>query len=279
MSSSDVQFGRQYRLDVGDRRFEGTDSTALKITFEVERDSKRYPNKCAISLYNLARPTIHALQANGNLPVRLEVGYRRPGLSQIFFGELRRVTTRIEKTETITPLFGGDATTPLSTATIARTFPKGTPIGSVLEALVTSLGLGTGNLRPVAAAKFAGRTLSRALTISGGTADELQEFTRSYGLSWSVQAGAFTIQDIGAPVPVTSGVLLNKESGLLDSPTVDPKTKNVSGKAFLQPALLPGAAFEVDSEFVQGRYIAGKTKHSGDWSSNDWHVEFEGKPL
>lgn len=276
--SNDVQFGRAYRLDVGPYRFESKGTLGLRLQFSVERDQKRFPNKCAITISNLSRDTIHALQSNGALPVRLEVGYRKPGLSQIFFGELRRVTTRVSKTEVETTLFGGDATAALSTSTISRTFPKNTTLVAVLDALVGSLGVGKGNMQAVDAI-LAGRRISRALTISGGTADELQAFTRTHGLSWSIQDGAFALVNVEDPVPATRGILLNSNSGLVDSPSVDPKTKHVSGKCFLQPALLPGVAFEVASEFVKGRYLAVKTRHTGDWASNDWFVEFEGKPL
>lgn len=267
-------------MAVGDREFASKGDYALRIAFDVERTKTRFPNTAKIEIWNLKLDTARELQSKGALAVRLEVGYENAGLSQIFFGELRRIWNRREGgTDLVTALFGGDATTPLTASTIARTFPKGTPIGSVLETLVAALKLGTGNLRPVAAAKLQGRVLPRALSLSGSVAEELQDFTRSFGLEWSIQDGAFTITEIGDPIPGTVGPLISPTSGLVESPSIDPKTKHVTGKCLMKPTLLPGATFKVESEFVSGQYVAVKTKHSGDWAAQEWYTEFEGKPI
>lgn len=269
-------FNRAFRVEVGDREF--SNANALRFTFSVERDGKLTPNACTVSLYNLAETTRHDLEAQTFIPVRVQVGYETGG-GQIFLGGLRTAESTRNGADWITEVRGGDGEKEILQARVAKTFAKGASYKVVLTALVDALGVKRGNLGSLEAPALlsSGATsLAKALTVRGGVAEELEALTRSLGLEWSIQDGAFQVAASGQPAQ-TQSVVLSADSGLIGVPSVD-KDGLVSGTALLIPDLLPGRTFRVESERVTGNLVCTKTVHSGDSESTEWYVHFTGKP-
>lgn len=274
-------FNRKLLLELDTLKIESqAGKLGLRVTFDIERDTKPYPNNATISIYNLTRPSFEALASKPEITGRLEAGYEE-NIQQIFFGSLRRARTTREGTDWVTTCDLGDGEAELAQATISKSWSKGTPIGTVLQDFAAALGLGLGNVAQFLASQTAGGTiLTQPLTVSGPVSEELSAFTRSVGLSWSIQDGALQLLDLAMPYAPGTAVLLKPDTGLIGAPRldVDSDTKKTLcvARSLLQPELVPGSLFVVESEFVNGQFAARKTKHIGDTAGQDWYVDVEG---
>lgn len=225
-------FIRAYRLNVGGIDIDasqGVGLRSLRLQFSVERDDKRHPNNCELRLYNLTKAHQAALAKAPEVRVRLEAGYVGE-LGTIFDGDLRSARTKKEGTEYVTTISGGDGEKKIRTARINKTFSPGTPVSTVIGELGKALGVGAGNLREFSGAQLANgsKTLTRSLTLSGPVFDELEHFSRSCGLRWSVQDSALQLRYEGLPVADRRGPLLRPDSGLVGELEVETKTSKKS---------------------------------------------------
>lgn len=301
-------FQRAYRLNIGSVEIDARDGVgldSLRIAFSVQRDVTRHPNNAEISVYNLTPSHRAALAKQPSVRVRLEAGYVGD-LGVVFDGDLRSARTQKEGADFITRASGGDGLTQCRTARINRTFAAGTPVSTVLAALAKSLGVGVGNLKDFGGVSLANgsKTLTRSLTLSGATFDELEHVTRSCGLRWSVQDSALQIREVGQPVGDRQGPLLRADTGLIGQVSVETVvagaesvkglvktnkkltgegftagTVKVSGLCLLRPDLIPGVPFRVESDVFTGNLVCVATVHAGDSHSTDqWCVEWTGRP-
>lgn len=321
MIPPDALFRRSFRLTVGNKQFGSVDAERpLSFTFSVQRDKTLTPNNANVLLYNLSADTRAELeelsggfgQGTGKLarhklsstvrkkpkkskagvafapadatgvPVRIEVGYGEH-IGQIFFGVLRKVSSWKQGSEWLTQISGGDAEHSITTAKISQTFVKGTPVTSVVRALVGTLGVGAGGLDAtlraleVTGLLTGGVTLQKALTMHGDSATELEQLMRSCGFEWAIADGNFYAGPVGTPTLPGQGPLLTPETGLLDTPQIDKNGKLV-GRALMNPDLLPGRPFRVESSRVTGTFLCSKTQHKGSTApgGGSWDVEFVG---
>lgn len=286
-------FQRAYRLTVGDIQMDalrGVGLNALRIAFSIERDIKRHPNNCEISVYNLTASHRAALAKLASVRVRLEAGYV-DDVGTLFDGDLRSARSVTEGTEKVTRVSGGDGESKCRSARINKTFAKGTPVGTVLNELGKALGVGPGNLRDFTGATLSNgsKVLTRSLTLSGAVFDEMEHVTRSCGLQWSVQDSALQIREAGLPVGDRQGPLLRKDSGLIGEVEVETVAKaepgfaagslKVSGVCLLRGDLIPGVSFRVESEAFTGNLVCTATVHRGDSHAVDsWGIEWTGRP-
>jgi hypothetical protein len=278
-----TEFRRAFKIQVGDVEISSAGAAALRCVFSVERDTQPYPNAATLAIYNLNPDHRAALNAKPELSCRIEAGYV-DAAQQIFLGNVRRGRTTRSGPDWITTLEAGDGEKQLATARVNVSFTTGTPVTTVLTYLASALGLPFSLASVFAsAATNAGKTLRAPLTLSGSAAEELRQFTRSVGLSWSVQDGALVVLANAEPYTQIEGPVISPATGLIESASleVDDKTKKtiVTGKALLLPDLVPGRKFVVESSTVNGTFACTKTKHYGDSSGAEWFVDFEGVAL
>lgn len=289
------QFIRAYRLIVGTVDIDATGGVGpgnLRIAFSVERDHKRAPNNAEVAIWNLNRSNQQALSKLTVVPVQLEAGYA-DGTGVIFKGDLRTARTRREDTDWITRVSAGDGESKIRVAKLAKTFKAGTPVGDVIGALGTALGVSPGNLNQFRGAKLrdGSSTLKRPLTIAGAASDELERLCRSCGLDWSVQSGALQIREVGAPVGTDRGPLLRADSGLIGDVESERATETangavkgqvvVSGTCLMRADLVPGRSFRVESADPRGftgNLVCIRTSHEGDSHAEAWTVAWSGVP-
>lgn len=275
------QFRRSYRLDVDKIRVESTSgSAALRIAFDVQRKHKvasAEPNTVKVQIWNMNEAHRSALEAlEDGVELRLEVGYQKK-IGQIFFGTLSRVSSQHTGKDWITEITGGDGKIKLRAATINRSFAAGAPLIDVVTAFVDALELKKGSL-DLTATELGQRALSHGTTFSGPVAEEMSAFCRSEGFVWSIQDGEFTLSRLDEPVPDTRGPRIAPDTGLIGAPRIDSKGR-VIGVALIQPDLVPGVPFRLESSRVTGDFVAEVTKHSGDSIGKEWFVEFAGKAI
>jgi hypothetical protein len=263
----------------------GQDSNqALRIEFSVERDKSGAPNNVEIKIYNLSEDTRRKLEKGENISVRLEAGYEED-IGQIFFGVLRSAESYRESGEWITRVTAGDEP-PIRQRRFNKHYAKGTLIVKILEDLITTAGIKAGNVdSSTDIITFTTRTsasIERGLHLQGYVTDVLAAFARSCGFSWSIQDGAILLVGGDLPPDPRIGPRLTPETGLVGLPSVDTKTKNVTGTCLLTPRLLPGLAFRVEASTVNGRFLCVATNHRGDSHSageGAWVTEFQGEQL
>jgi hypothetical protein len=273
---------RKLKLQLGNIEVEATTGAlSLRVVFDIQRDEKPYPNQGNIRVYNLNENHRDALTKKSDITAILEAGYEQ-NAQQIFFGSVRRATTTREPPDYITQVEAGDGEKELQTATINKSFAKGTPVSAVLMALASAAGLGAGNvpLFTATAALPNGKTLTTPITLSGPVVEELASFCRSLGLSFSIQGGALQLLDVGTPVLPGTAVVLSPLTGLIGAARLDVdretgKTICVA-RSLLQPQMVPGTLFVVQSETVNGNFAVRKSRHYGDTHGNDWYVDVEG---
>jgi hypothetical protein len=275
---------RSSTISIGDLKVESKfDSESLRVEFDVQRDTTPYPNNASVRIYNLSPDHRESLTRAKEVTCQIEAGYEQT--QQIFLGALRRGVNTSESgqgRDYVTSFEAGDGEKETQTATINKSYTKGTPISTVLNAFADALGVGKGNLtqHALAAKLTSGKTLPSALTISGPVVEEMSAFARSLELSWSIQDGALQILSIDQPSVPGSAVLLTPDTGLIEQPklSVDKDTGKdvVVARSLLQPRLIPGALFRVDSETVTGSFAVRKSRHVGDTRGQSWYVDVEG---
>lgn len=276
-------FRRSFRVTVGSKQFgSANELRPLRFAFSVERDHTKVPNNASVTLWGLNDDTRAELEERsatpGGVPVRVEVGYGTD-LGQIFLGGLRRVASWRDAPGWVTEVSGGDGEHEIVTAKVSQTFKAGTPVSSVLAALVKALGTGVGNLSSLSATGFdaGGTTLQKDLAMRGDAAQALEQFCRSLGIRWSIQDGVFFAAKVGDAFAPGKGPLLTPGTGLLETPGVD-KDGKVSGLCLMNTDLLPGRVFRVESDRITGNFVAEQTHHFGESSGQEWYTEFVGTP-
>lgn len=274
-------FDRRFVLDVGAKRFQTFEGrAALHIAFAVEKDTKPEPNNVEIRLFNLAEETRDDLEKLKTVPVRLICGYAERS-DLLFAGGLRKVESVRTPPKWETILSSGDGEDQIRKSRIRETFSKGTPKRLVLQRLIKNMGLGLGNfdaiVTPEDFPKY-GEVLRFGQTISGNVAEELTQYARSLGLSWSIQDETMRLAFGAEPSDKAQGPRLTPDTGLIESPKLDSKGKLI-GKCFLEPGLVPGRAFFVESEKISGFFKCEKVKHAGDSRAASWHSEFKAAQL
>lgn len=294
---STTAFFRAYRIVVGNIEIDARDgvgANSMHIAFSVERDHKRTPNNAELVLWNLSQGSRDALSKLATVPVLIEAGYA-DDVGVIFLGDLRSARSKREGPDIITRVSAGDGESKIRTARINKTFKAGTPIGDVLGSLGKALGVKPGNVERFRAAALAngGRTLTRALTVSGSVFDELDRLCRSCALDWSVQNSELQLRDATAPATgFAEGPLLRSDSGLIGDVETEVATETkdgvakgqtiVSGSCLMRADLTPGRSFRVEaagSDGFTGNLLCRSTVHQGDSHSSDsWTVQFTGVP-
>ncbi len=297
-----VQFGRSVVAEFADVKIESTSS--LRVTFSIERDKLPWPNNAELAVYNLSPVTRSMLTSSGKVTARIQAGYQGD-VNQIFFGVLDIVEHVWEGPNVVTRMSCSDAGEKIKQARVSTTFKKGTTFRDVIKALLKQLGLGEGNLSSFASHPDLLRKLPFATTLHGSVVEELTYFLRAANLEFSIQDQKLVFLKIGEGAPNLTAPLLSPKTGLIGSPrlvrekatdlTRKKKTAanpimtssgdevdmitTVEGECLLNPKLVPGVTFRVESDNVNGDYLAVATRTTGDTHGNDWQTQFKGMPI
>lgn len=253
--------------------------------FRVEKSLKPEPNKCTLQIWNLSRDQRAQIEQmrpkKGDvtgIPVLIEAGYEATGTSQIFLGDLRTAFSERVGPDWITTVESGDGEQAQQTARINQSFGPRTSPEVVLNAIVRTLGIGEGNVaKTLAKLRVTGvaNLYEQRVTLSGRAADVLTNFTRSAGLEWSIQDGALQILDRDKVLDGFA-VRLNASSGLVESPSVDPKGV-LTCKMLVQPSIRVGALLVLESLTARGNYRIERAAWECDTHGRPWYVTVEAK--
>lgn len=256
---------------------EADPSKALTVRFVVHKSLTPEPNKAEIHIFNLNPDHRAQLAAKPDVPVLLEAGYQE-GSSCIFLGKLRSVETVRDGADIRTSLQSGDGELEYKTGRVSVSVKKNTPTDVALREIAKALGVDEGNLSDAVTkikANALGQMFSGGTVIHGQAARKMTDVCRSAGLTWSIQDGK--LQFLGLREALKGeAILLTPETGLVDSPTVDPKGV-LKARMLMAPDVFPGRLLVLKSASLEGQYRIEKTTHTGDTNGNDWFVDVEAR--
>jgi hypothetical protein len=277
-----VLFDRRVTVTVDTIQF-----TGLDVSFKVEKTLKPQPNTCELTIWNLTedhqaqleqlRPRAKGAVTTG-VPCKIEAGYAE-GTSLIWLGDLRTVDTIYDASDSswVTHLTSGDGEKAWKNAKLHVSFGPKTGLDTALRAMVRALGVGEGNLgKVVAKLKQAGSAIyPHGTVISGPVSRELKSFAESADLEVSIQDGALQFIDRGKALGGTA-LLLNSDTGLLDSPTVDNEGV-LTAKIQMIPGVRCGGLVTMDAKRIKGTYRIEQATWNGETAGQEWGIEIIGK--
>lgn len=250
----------------------GMSWTDLKIEFTVERSLGRDPNTAKVSLWNPSDVSVGIIQGSGAM-CQVLAGYGfLPSL--IFTGNVARrgVTVERKGTDRIVTIEAGDGEFAYTQARFDWNFAAGTPVNTILTAIIASMGLGLGPGSPV----LPPRLIGTDMTFFGLAREALDQLVTDAGGSWSIQDG--NLELLLEDLPTTEvGVFLTAETGLIGSPS---RTDDgVNFESLLNPAIKPGRPVNVISEQATGWYKPRKVIHSGSNRDGQFKTSVESTPI
>lgn len=278
-------FNRQVELTIGQAGETGIQIKNLRVVFEVKKTSKKQPNSCAISVYNLSENTRSKLINLGDLLI-LKVGYAdEAGVQNIFAGNLTFINHAREGADIVTKLECEDGEKALRETKVKLTYAAGTSAKQVLKDLVAAF--------PLAAyfideANLDNSEFVNGFAFTGTFTDAIDKIADKLGFEWSIQDNELQILAIDNfnKEPVIS---LSQDSGMIGRPenlldvskkAKKSKKKQHSGwrvKTLCIPRFKIGGKVVVSSVEV-GQNVAFRIdaiKHSGDTHGDDWTSEID----
>lgn len=272
-------FGRRCRVVVDTLEIvplEADPVKALTVRFKVDKSLAATPNKAEIHILNLNPEHRAQVESMPQVPVLLEAGYE-DGSSVLFLGKLRTARSVRDAEGWITSLSSGDGELEYQKGRVSVAIKKSTQTDVGLREIVKALGVAEGNLKD-AVNKIKGNALGQMFAAGtvfhGQAAREMTNVCRSCGLTWSIQDGKLQFLELREALK-GEAILLSAATGLVDSPTVDPKGV-MKCRMLLAPDVFPGRLLVLKSAAVEGQYRIEKTTHTGDTAGTDWFVDVEG---
>lgn len=254
----------------------------LKIGFSISKSISSSQNTATIEIWNLAEKSRNALGKELD-DVTLEAGYMPPGgggnVGIIFKGQIRDVEHTRSGADIITKLSCGEGDKAFRGATIAKTYPKGTKVETVVEDIYAELeakGIDRGEWKfPDELPPF-----KRPYTVCGGCKRELDNIGRGRDFYWSVQNG--TMEIIPGDGYIGDVVVLSPQTGLIDVPTIT--DNGVKAKALLNPEIRPNRRVQIKSEVLEmnaenGEYRVSECTYAGDNRDGDFTVSITGEAV
>lgn len=266
--------------------------TQLRVTFDVERNSNKDPNRAEVTVYNFNLANRGILEIGQEIadttreaglaydwPLVIEAGYMG-SREVIFSGNITYATSRRENVDWITTIECGDGENKYRKNRMNKSYGLATPITQVAIDAAVLLDVGPGNLAEklgpgVFRKGFS--VYSQGFVASGSAADVLDAVLTSAGFTWSIQDGNLQIL---APEETTfeEVVILAPHLGLIGSPEKKAKGK-IAATSLLQGSLKPGRRVIIESETVTGMFKIERVTHFGDTFGNEWYSEIEAKPV
>lgn len=265
-------FGRSVVLDVGVPGQPGKRFAGLRVGFRVEMTLSGTPNKARIEVYNVNPDSVATVQ-NPDAEIRLSVGYDGIPLL-IFSGNPTPGGVLVERASPdrilrIEALDGGAA---LRRARISESFDGEVTAREVFDRLAAALGL------PSGVVDFPGEhRFSRGLVLRGDVRSILDRLTAAAGAEWYVRDGALVVLPEGGDTGETVDRFSATSGNLIGSPS--PKDDGVEITGLISPTMRPGRTFEVESESINGLFIAREVVFEGDSGyATPFYVRITGRP-
>ena len=261
-------FGRKVVLSLGQAGVAGLALADLRVGFSVKMNKGPNPHTATIQVYNANPLTLATLEA-GPLPtVQLKVGYADPlipggGITiprSIFLGEVVKggLTITREGPDRIATIEAQDTPGAYQLGRVALTYPTAVSMSAVVAAVAAQLALPIGSI--VVAPDV---VLSQGGNFVGDARRILDRIAASVGGRWWISDGVFFFAPAGVPVPGVAPLFSSVTGNLIGIPAKKDRGK-IQVTGLLDASVRPGVAFAVQSNSVNGTYIATDVEFLGD---------------
>lgn len=284
------QWLRQCRLVIG-KNGRGLDLSALRITFDVEKNDKTTPNPAKICVYNPAPDTINRT-FNEFDTISLNAGYTE-GMGLIYEGNIIQVRRLRRGPDIYLEITAGDGDTAYNYGVVKTTLTAGATDKDRFKALADAMaehGVETG-----AALAQAGTTreLPRGKVLFKPVKDYMREYAADTNSQVFVDSGKLTTVKRsgylqGTPVELAPGTgLIGSAQQTLDgveaSSRLNPEIK-IGGLVHIDPAYLVAADNTQQSggkkktihQSAGGYYRVIGVHYTGDTHGGPWDVKITG---
>lgn len=280
------QFKRLYDLTITDSFGLSRIIKDLRVSFEVVKSVRSYPNLAKIEIYNPNAQTLSYLEDKFS-EIVFNVGYEG-NVRLIFKGQIRNIVDTRQDVDRVVTVYAGDGEQDWQNAIFNSTIDSNVGLSAVLEdiqATFPNTVSGDTSLVDIPADKL------RPQSLSGASKDILDRIANEYGFSWSIQDGAFEFVPNDKPISENEAVLINPETGMIGSPIITEIGADVT--SLLNPSLQPNKLFTIESaanEVVlgdlffrdvtrtraEGTYKVQEVIHKGDTHDNEWSSTVRG---
>ena len=271
-----MSFGRVVKFRIGSTEYLSEKGDDLRMSFDVVRTKSRDPNEATLRVWGLNEASRNRLEAEPRQFCEIFAGYSDETIDRIFSGVLLESSSSVGVDVITTLTMGDDAKQKAVNVVLSRRFPSGTPHLTVIRELAKALGFSFENIAQFTSeAKLEGSAvLSRSWSVQGSVLQALHTFARSLGYQYTIQNRSVVL--IGLRATETRGPLIKGDE--CEAPSLDAEG-TVKFTCRLKPGLMPGTAFQLDTEAVKGSFIAVSTRHSGDTHAGEFVVECEGDSI
>lgn len=261
----------------------------LRITFEIAKTLRGYPNLAKINIYNLSRESRTKIQSEFDQLI-LNAGYDG-NVKTLFVGAIKNVTHTRAGQDLITTIYAADGQQDFEQSFSSFTLAEGATLGDILNTVIedfgeTTLGLIEGV--DLEQDKLQGYSASKP------SKKILDELAAEYNFDWTIEQGVLKIIDGDSFENVEFEI--SAATGMINSPAITEIGADVS--FLLNPEVLPGRVINIvataanvtianlqfrDSATVRteatGRYRVIKVDHRGDTHADDWSSTVVGELL
>lgn len=282
------QYGRNYKLLISNANTTLA-IEKLRVSFEVTKDLRGYPNLARIEVYNLSRESRNKIQ-NEFDDIIFNAGYDG-NVKTLFLGKIKNVTHARKGEDTITTIYAGDGQKDFESSFSSFTLAEGATVGDILRNVIsafseTTLGLVEGV--DLEQDKLQGYSVSKP------SRKVLDELAREYNFDWTIEQGVLKVISRDSFERVEFEI--SRATGMINSPAI---TEIGADVAFLlNPEVLPGRVISIKAvaadvnlanlqfrgqERVRteatGRYRVVKITHTGDTHADEWVSNVVGEIL
>lgn len=284
-----MSFNHKYELIVSETNESGLNQALLidqlQVEFDISKDTSSKMNESTIRVFNLSessRNLIKSYEKNNGF-VKLSAGYEDTGISQLFVGNIIRLTSYKQGTDIVTEITCSDGYASVKDSITNRRFPEKVSLRTIITTIGSEdMGLSIGEL----IGKNLDKTYERGVTVEGNSYNHIKKVATEHKLELSIQNNTLTV----IPTQGTSqrsAINLSPATGIIGSPqfegqkageTTDTKNPKSGIKLnhILIPAVFPGRIINVESKFASGSYKVEKVGHKGSFRGDEWQTSIEG---
>jgi hypothetical protein len=258
----------------------------MMISFDVTKGISSSANTANIDLYNLTESHRNAVGKELD-EVILEAGYYPPtggnNVGIIFKGNIRDVSHKRSGSDIITTISCGDGDKALRKGVINKSYPKNTPIKTVVDDLYKELakeGVTRGEWKFPDDVEKTNPNYKRPYAACGSCARELNTIGRGKKFYWSIQNG--TMEIIPSDGYIGQLAVISPDTGMIDTPTLTDNGCRVS--TLLNPEIRPNRRVKVESSIIElnaanGIYRVTESTFRGDNRGDDFRVDVTGEAI
>lgn len=236
-------------------------SEELDLEFEIPFDDDTEANEAKITVYNLSKTTVEALQYN--MPISVTAGYKND-TGVIFKGYISKVATKVTGLDKITEIYAIDSEDLKERDIVDVEFSAGTSASYILKNLIGRISLPLAVFNPKRDWKY-----KDSVKVDGGLMDNIKRYAEVCGVSVYISKGKIYARHLTEGDNLNFNV--NAETGLIESPeefeeeiTAEDYKDIVKGyklKMLLQHRMNTAAIINLTSKNISGTYRVRSGKH------------------